>query len=249
MSSGFLTEGREKRARRQGGFARQEGATMSTITAPEEDRTSLSEQAYQYVRSLILAGELGPGTVFTERKLAEQMKASRTPLRTAITRLTGEGLVERLSNGTLIIREVPLDELLQIMTIRRLLESEAAAQAAARARPGDADAIIAATQAIIRNPVTELEPFWAYDDDFHLFVARGSGMPLLASMIQGIREKARMCHVVRMERNFSAQAEEHLAVLLAIAAGDSEAARQAMTEHTDRVRARFLRWFDGAAPR
>lgn len=218
---------------------------MARETLQPEDRQNLSEQAYQYVRSLILAGELAPGTVFTERKLAEQVDGSRTPLRTAITRLTGEGLVERLSNGTLVIREVPLDELLQIMVIRRLLESEGAAQAARRAARGATGELIAATHRIIADPATELEPFWAYDDSFHLFVANASGMPLLASMIKGVREKARMCHVVRMERNFADQAREHLAVLEAIAAGDPDRARAAMIEHTDRVRDRFLRWYSG----
>lgn len=213
----------------------------------EEDRQSLSEQAYQYVRSLVLAGELAPGTIFTERKLAERLTCSRTPLRTAITRLTGEGLVERLSNGTLVIREVPLDELLQIMVIRRLLESEAAAQAATRVAPYDIEPLIEATRQIIDDPTTELETFWAYDDRFHLFIAKSSGMPLLASMIKNIREKARMCHVVRMERNFADQAKEHLAVLEGIAAKDHERARSAMIAHTDKVRDRFLRWYSGTS--
>lgn len=214
--------------------------------AATEDRSSVSEQAYQYIRSLIFAGELAPGTIFTERKLADQISISRTPLRTAMTRLIGEGLLERLSNGTLVIREVPLDELLQIMVIRRQLESEAAAQAALKVPPGATDALIAETHQVIDHPVTELEPFWAYDDRFHLFVAEASGMPLLARMIRQNREMARMCHVVRMERNFSEQAQEHLKVLQAIAAQDADAARAMMIEHTNQVRARFLRWYGGA---
>ncbi|QDL94484.1 GntR family transcriptional regulator (plasmid) [Paroceanicella profunda] len=218
---------------------------MSQAALVQEDRTSVSEQAYQYVRSLILAGDMSPGSVFTERKLAEQLNASRTPLRTAITRLIGEGLVERLSNGTMVIREVPLDELLQIMVIRRQLESEAAAQAALKAPDGAATDILAETRSVVARPVAELEDFWNYDDRFHVFVAESSGMPLLAQMIRGIRDKARMCHVVRMERNFSEQAAEHLKVLEAIERRDADAARAMMIEHTDRVRARFLRWFSG----
>lgn len=211
-----------------------------------EARPTVSEQAYQYVRSLILAGEMSPGAVFTERKLAERLKASRTPLRTAITRLIGEGLVERLSNGTMVIREVPLDELLQIMVIRRQLESEAAAQAALKAAPGAAAALIEETESVIASPEMALEPFWAYDDRFHMFIARTSGMPLLADMIRGVRDKARMCHVVRMERNFAEQAEEHMRVLRAVEARDCDAARAAMIRHTERVRGRFLRWFSGS---
>ncbi|MCA0998081.1 GntR family transcriptional regulator [Alloyangia pacifica] len=210
-----------------------------------DEKQTLSEQAYQYVRSLIFANEVKPGEIFTERKLAERLNISRTPLRSAITRLTGERLLERLANGTLVIREVPLDELLQIMVIRRQLESEAAAQTAVRARPGAAEPLIAETHEVIASPEMELEPFWAYDDRFHVFIAENSGMPLLAEMIANNRDKARMCHVVRMERNFAEQAREHLGVLEAIAAQDPDRARAEMIRHTDCVRDRFLRWYTG----
>lgn len=89
-----------------------------------EDRVSISEQAYQHLRSLIIEQVLEPGTIVAERRLAEQLNASRTPLRAAIGRLEGERLVERLSNGSLIIRQISTDELLDILLVRRLLEAE-----------------------------------------------------------------------------------------------------------------------------
>ena len=131
------------------------------------------------------------------------------------------------------------------MVIRRQLESEAAAQAAAKANPEKTKEIIDETHAVLDNPEMELEPFWAYDDRFHRFLADESNMPLLAQMIGNIRDRARMCHVVRMERNFTDQATEHLHVLDAIAAHDQDAAREAMIAHTDKVRQRFLRWLAG----
>jgi len=166
-------------------------------------------------------------------------------MRSAIIRLTGEGLVERLANGTLVIREVPLDELLQIMIVRHQIESEAAAQAAHKADLAETQAMIRETEAFLAAPESELEPFWAYDDRFHSFVAESARMPYLAGLIRNVREKARMCHVVRMELNFADQAREHMIVLEAIGARDANAARQAMIEHTEKVRARFLRWYAG----
>lgn len=210
--------------------------------ATTRDQTKISEQAYQYMRSLILARELGPGDVFTERKLAEQINASRTPLRAAINRLVGEGLVARLSNGSIVIRQVAVEELMEILVIRRLLEGEAAAQAAHRSTPGSVDKILEKSRAILEDPDLEFDPFWEYDDEFHLFVADASGKPLLAQYIRNLRDKARMCHVVRMERNFEQQAREHIAVLEAVAEKKPDEARQAMATHIDRVRERFMRW-------
>jgi len=51
-----------------------------------------------------------------------------------------------------------------------------------------------------------------------------------------------MAHVVRMERNFEQQAREHIAVLQAVADKKPDEARQAMADHIDRVRERFMRW-------
>ena len=53
----------------------------------------LAEAAYQTVLAKILAHELSGGSVIQERKLAEAMGISRTPMRDALGRLEGEGLV------------------------------------------------------------------------------------------------------------------------------------------------------------
>ncbi|TWF49434.1 GntR family transcriptional regulator [Neorhizobium alkalisoli] len=211
--------------------------------APGKKSVSLTEQAYQYVRSLILAQELKPGEVFTERALADQLNASRTPMRAAINRLVGEELVERLSNGTIVIKQVAIEELMDILIIRRMLEGEAAAQAAQRHIPHSVDGILQKSREVAANPEMDLEPFWKYDDEFHEFVANASGRPILKQYVQNIRQRARMCHVVRMEKNFENQAIEHIAVLEAIAAGDAAKAREAMEAHVDGVKDRFVRWY------
>lgn len=214
----------------------------SKTSSVSHERNSISEQAYQYLRSLILAEKISAGDIFTERRLAEQINASRTPLRTAINRLEGEGLIERMANGSIIIRQVAVEELLEILLIRRILEGEAAAQSAQRVQPEVVSDMIAQTRTLLADPDIEFDPFWYYDDSFHLFVAKGSGKPLLANIIENLRNKARMCHITRMERNFEAQASEHLAVLEAIKAQDSEGARIAMINHLDQVRERLMKW-------
>lgn len=213
-----------------------------TESDAKEEKSSISEQAYQYLRSLIFAQKLGPGDVFTERRLAEQLNASRTPLRTAINRLEGEGLIERLANGSIVIRQVAVEELLEILLIRRLLEGEAAAHSARRASPERIADLMERTETLLAEKSIEFDRFWEYDDEFHLFIAESSGKPLLASLIQNLRNKARMCHMVRMERNFEEQAREHIAILKALEAKDSEGAREAMIGHLDCVRERLMRW-------
>src|SRR3546814_2189611 len=121
------------------GFRRRDHAETggAAMSDPAEDtsgplRLSISEQAYQHLRSKIIAREIEPGTVIGERRLADDLQASRTPLRAAISRLEGEGLVERLTNGSIVIRQLSVDELLDILFVRRILEGDAAFLAAQR---------------------------------------------------------------------------------------------------------------------
>ncbi len=218
------------------------GVPIRTESMEEREKPSISEGAYQHLRSRIFAGELPPGTLLTERRLADALGASRTPLRTAINRLEGEGLIERTAGGGFIVRRVALDELMEILSIRRLLVSEAAALAAERMPAAQVQALLTATPQIAANPQIDVEHYWTDDDTFHRDVARGSGKLLLARMIEELRGRARMCHVKTMDRQFAAQAAEHMDILQALAAHDGAGARHATEAHIDCVRARLLAW-------
>lgn len=208
------------------------------------ERTSLSEKIYQQLRSMILGRELAPGSVVTERRLAEAIAISRTPLRSAISRLEGEGLVERLANSSVMIRNFSVDELLEILLIRRMLESEAAAHAAGQLPVATLEALEVEARHFAEAPEADVEAFWRHDDVFHGTIAGAAGKPILAALIEDLRGKARMCHLRRMPRTFQAQGREHLALIDALARGDADAARNAMAIHLGQVRQRLLSWLD-----
>jgi len=206
------------------------------------DRASLSEQTYQQLRSMILEQELQPGAIITERRLAEAINISRTPLRAAINRLEGEGLLERLSNGSVVIRAITIDELLDILHVRRLLESEAAAMAAGHMAAAELAWLKTANEPFRTGQKVDFDAFWQVDDRFHDAIAQASGSALLSTLIMDLRRQARMCNLKRMPANFVHQGGEHAAVLNALAAGDGEAARTAMHTHLDNVRQRLISW-------
>jgi len=70
-----------------------ENVNIDTITSS----ASLNPKVYQILRHAILTGELQPGERLVERKLAQQLGVSRTPVREAIRKLELEGLVKHLS--------------------------------------------------------------------------------------------------------------------------------------------------------
>ncbi|WZB62790.1 GntR family transcriptional regulator [Achromobacter xylosoxidans] len=90
---------------------------------------SVSERTYQALLDRIAARQIGPGEVLEERRLAEELNVSRTPMRAALNRLLGEGILKRLSNGSVVVHAFGVTELLELLQIRQLLEGQAAAMA------------------------------------------------------------------------------------------------------------------------
>ena len=202
----------------------------------------LSQHAYQHLKRRILNGDIPADTILSERTLAESAGLSRTPLRSAITRLEREGVVGRMSNGALMVRSVSVDHLLEIVALRQILEGTAAARAAGF---GPTPALLQVRQeslAALQGPCQSFDEFWDMDSRFHDAVAEASRLAALPAILSGQRAIARRCTITRQHDHFDAQLHEHLAVIDAIAARDPDAARAAMAVHFAHVKSRFLAW-------
>jgi DNA-binding GntR family transcriptional regulator len=203
---------------------------------------SISEQTYQELRSRILDGRLAPGVTMSERGMAEAIGVSRTPLRAAISRLEGEGLVERLGSGGVTIRRYSIDDLFQILTVRRPLEAEAAGLATGHIDLDTLTTLTDEAQNFATGRWTQRERFWSHDDALHRLIAEMSGQDLLSDYIIELRNRARMCHVAQMPPHFREQGAEHLDLLECLGGHDPEASNAAMRRHLDAVEARLVSW-------
>ena len=99
---------------------------------------SVVDLAYERIRSMLVEGEIPPGARLGQVELAEQLGISRTPIREALRRLTGEGLAEFLPNRGFRAASPGLDDVLRRLEVRSLLEPGIARLAAAaphRRRP------------------------------------------------------------------------------------------------------------------
>ncbi len=203
---------------------------------------TLAQAAYRRIKQDILQGEIKPDTVLSERELAERLGISRTPLRSALSRLERERVIARLENGVLLVRSVSVEQLLEIVQLRQVLEGAAAARAAGFGLTPELAAVreVMASYANGRN--VAFDDFWAEDDRFHLAVARAARLELLPDILAEQRAIARRCTITRTHDRFADQAREHIAVIDAVAAGDAAAARAAMGLHFEHVRTRFLGW-------
>ena len=101
---------------------------------------------YKELRSRILRGEVTSGQRLAQGELAELLGVSRTPVREALRRLTGEGLVEFRTNYGFSVAETQVSGMLHRMEVRAMLEPGIAALAATRRSQADLEAMHAAIE-------------------------------------------------------------------------------------------------------
>jgi len=102
---------------------------------PELSSLSLSDQAYLMIEHLIVAEQLKPGVMISEKLLCENTKLGRTPVREALMRLEREGLVEIHPRRGAMITKIELTQQMELLEVRRPLQILAAKLGAARAEP------------------------------------------------------------------------------------------------------------------
>lgn len=203
---------------------------------------TLSQQAYQSLKRMILDGVYTGEDVLSERILAEACGVSRSPLRAAVARLESEGVIARLPNGALTIRTVTVIQLLEIVQLRRMLEGLAAERAAGFGCGERLAASRDQMRGLLDRTDVPFDDFWRSDTEFHHAVAETGRLALLPGILDELRTVARRCTIVRTRDTFVRQAREHLAVIDRIEARDPAGARAAMESHFDNTRARFLEW-------
>ena len=102
---------------------------------------SVVDLAYERIRSMLVEGEIPPGARLGQVELAEQLGISRTPIREALRRLTGEGLAEFLPNRGFRAASPGLDDVLRRLEVRSLVEPGIARLAAQRRTDADLAAL------------------------------------------------------------------------------------------------------------
>lgn len=209
-----------------------------------EPEKSLSAQAYERVLDMIMSGQAKPGAFFTERRLAEQLAMSRTPLRDALLILESEGLVVRLGPRGVQVATMRIEEFAENLGVRRLLEPEAARIAAGTIAP-DTLAELRQRFETLRDgsdagETADRGEVRSADDRLHSAIADAAGNSRLSAIVKTLRRQTLMFDLRSLPERFGDTCREHLAIVAALSAGDGEAAAQAMRDHLDAVRASIV---------
>ena len=220
----------------------------------------LYRQIADRIAALIASGEFPAGSRLPpERALAEQLRVSRTSVREALIALELGGLIDiRMGSGIYVRSQAPAPAARSAATARAsedtgpfeqlrarwLIEGETAALAARHATPADVAALREMNRELEQSPVEGRIP---PDRHFHVRIAEASGNSVLALVVDYLWQLRERPLFEQIERHFHTPElsrrtiDDHVAVVDAIASGDSAGARRAMRAHLTRVNREFAR--------
>ncbi|MFE1950959.1 MULTISPECIES: FadR/GntR family transcriptional regulator [Streptomyces] len=222
-------------------------------TAPR--RGTVTERAIEQLKAMIGSGSLEPGQRLpTERDLAAQLGISRSSMREAIRALTVLGVLEARHGSGIYVTQLEAGDLLEtfgvvadlsrgpqlveLLEVRRILESTATALAAARisrAQLAEVEEHLAAMDA-----TDDPEEILSHDLAFHRAIVAAAGNETMAAILEGLSSRtfrARVWRGYQEEGAFERTRREHARIHAALAAHDPESARAAAAAHVGEVEA------------
>ncbi|MBO0981190.1 GntR family transcriptional regulator [Microbacterium sp. SD291] len=214
-------------------------------------RPSARVLAYGRIRDDIIAGRFAPGALLSENELAAALGLSRQPVREALLLIAQEGLVEvRPQSGTYVTRIDP-DRVREAQFIREAIEL---ASLAACSAPSDEEERMLRDLVARQRAASDRDEFYPLDEEFHralLGLAGHSNAWAAVSAAKGHLDRARYVGM-SATRGVQDYVDDHERVVDALAAGDADAAAEALRGHLrfvfadlEAVRAQHPELFDG----
>jgi DNA-binding GntR family transcriptional regulator len=153
------------------------------------ERGNLSHGLEDAVREMVVRGTLPAGERVNEVHLARDLRASRTPLREALTRLVGESFLEARPRLGFFVRPLSAAEVTELYPIRARLDPWALELAGV---PGPAElAALADRNAAIVEAERDPERVIELDDAWHLALIERCANRTLIGMIRQMMWRTR----------------------------------------------------------
>ncbi len=217
---------------------------MHPSQVPVED--SSQEVAYRHLKDAILNLEFKPNTPLRTQTIASSIVLSRTPVREALGRLEQEGLVVRAGGWGYVVKQISLQEALDIYKVRETLEVEAVLEAIPNLNQALIDRM---TECLSRAQakIEEDQPseFRTHTRDFYRMIVETTRNACLKKMLMLIDDRVRLLGAMMADRHHSRPNEslkENLVILAALEKRDYAKAEQAVRVHVSNARNTLLQY-------
>ena len=196
--------------------------------AVQSERRTSATVIYEALYKSISRMELRPGEPLQEKMLTEHFGVSRTPLREALLRLQGDGLVDLMPQAGTFVSRIPIAAIREAIIIRRGLEEIAISRLAEVADKKDIARLdIAIAQQRLSASISDTSGFHDADETFHETIALSAGFSMLWPMVKQMKVHLDRLRVLSLpiEGRMDVTIEEHQRIRDALARTDVEGAK------------------------
>lgn len=194
----------------------------------------VTEEVFLLLQAQILNFKLLPGVKISDKEVAAGQGLSRTPVREALIRLAGQGLVEARHNRGFTVKIFSIKEIEDLYTMRATLEEMSVGLATQNLDPDHADQL----QRLLETypplmKAQDLVRFNEADDRFHELIASASRNALLAKTLKNLQGQIRIVRRYDHLRpsSFKETYDEHQQILGHILQGETTRAKKAVSRH------------------
>ena len=205
---------------------------------------SLSDKAYNMIKTAILSFVLKPGEPLIEAQIAKQINISRTPIRESLKKLESEGLVNIIPKKGAFVSDITREDIEELFILREALERTALRAALPRFGADDfleLEEILERAKKDIENG--DFETSIQGDVMLHGMIIEKSGYKRLAQFLDVLKTQALRIRYLgtTVKGRTQKSMKEHKAIMDAIKDKDLKLADSLLKEHIRNVRDNVLR--------
>ena len=205
---------------------------------PVNENFSLKDHIYEALKTAITSMNIYAPDAdlrLDERRLAEQMNISRTPVREALTRLELEGLVKVLPRRGVFILRKSVDEILEMLIAWAALESMAARLATSKASDDEIGSLRHIFASLDKDRVhARIDEYSRQNIEFHFRILTISHCQLLSNLAGGlfVHMRAIRARTMTEEDRATRSVVDHIHIIEALENRNGDLAARLVREHT-----------------
>ncbi len=218
---------------------------MPTSNKPIIDITNINEKIYDFLKQRIIDYAYPPGHKINVNELRKELGVSRTPLKDALFRLSGEGLVDISSRCGTFVKAVTDEDVIEIFDIRLIIEPSVAEMVAPKITAGQIKKLKKIyEESLIIDDDESYGAFLNKSSAFHTEIIHFTNNNKLLKIYKNLN-----IHMHFLRYRFAQHAttrlagtnKEHYTILKSFENGDPKAAKKATEDHLLNAKELFLK--------
>lgn len=193
---------------------------------------TLEDHVYEQMRDMILNGELVSGEKLVQEDLSARLGVSRTPLRSAIAKLSSENFVTMTSRSEAYVAEFGLQQIIDLFEIRAVLEGLICRLLAPKIETKHVLYLRSLMLSVVHEAKQDAnEAYRDADMEFHTYLANLTTESNITQLLDSVHSIMRMSLSQGILRTPAETYPEHLVIIDALEAREADLAEQLMISH------------------